>query len=121
MDPSEGAGHILKFSAGLLLIVVLIVTTLACMGWSSSRSESPQPSARQTMERRRLYFAAVTLSGMGIIFILAMAMNLWGGPAGSSVFEACKTGLPPIVTLILGYYFGKEPGSESPRDGGSAP
>lgn len=25
----------------------------------------------------------------------------------SGVFEACKTILPPIATLVIGYYFGK--------------
>lgn len=46
-----------------------------------------------------------------ILFILAILFTLGGFcemiRPDASVFEACKTVLPPIATLVIGYYFGK--------------
>lgn len=40
-----------------------------------------------------------------ILFTLgAIAAIIW---PNSAVFEACRTILPPIATLVIGYYFGK--------------
>lgn len=54
-----------------------------------------------------MLFAKKILLALGILFFL-------GGLAecivpNSQVFEACKTILPPIATLVIGYYFGKSP------------
>lgn len=65
-------------------------------------------------ETRRLYFAAGTLTGLGLLFALSMGMYYWetpsptpnGSSAGKEIFEACLNVVPPIVTFILGYYFG---------------
>lgn len=49
--------------------------------------------------------------GRDILLILAMLFVLGAISAviwsDSPVFEACRTTLPPIATLIIGYYFGK--------------
>jgi hypothetical protein len=70
------------------------------------------------LEAKQLHFAAVTLTGLGLLFALSMAMYYWGGDkstAPQQIFDACKTIIPPIVTLILGYYFGSKSGGEASR------
>ena len=46
-----------------------------------------------------------------ILFVLAMLFALGALcemiRPGTNIFEACKTILPPIATLVIGYYFGK--------------
>ena len=37
-------------------------------------------------------------------------MHYWSSPneeAGKNIFETCKTIIPPIITLVIGYYFGQ--------------
>ncbi|MCG9889970.1 MAG: hypothetical protein MH252_02700 [Thermosynechococcaceae cyanobacterium MS004] len=62
-------------------------------------------------EFQRLAFAAVILTGLGLVFLQSMAMYYWASSgqaeAAKSIFETCKTVIPPIITLVLGYYFGK--------------
>lgn len=50
-----------------------------------------------------LNFGKWIIGGAAIIFIIAMYLNILF-PV-STIFDACKTILPPIVTLIIGYYF----------------
>ena len=52
-----------------------------------------------------LKFAKLILSTIAIIFILAMFFKLFSKDC--IVFESCKTILPPIATLVIGFYFGK--------------
>ncbi len=52
-----------------------------------------------------LKFAKMILSTIAIIFIMAMFFKLFSKDL--VVFEACKTILPPIATLVIGFYFGK--------------
>ena len=97
--------YILYFAAGILAVVLLggITVGISSVIWSWNNR-----GAGKTPETKKLHFAAATLTGLGLIFVLSMAMNLWGGDKGVTVFEACKTIVPPIITLILGYYFGQE-------------
>ena len=99
------ANYILYFGGGILAVVLLtgIVVGISSIIWAWNNR-----STGKTLEAKQLHFAAATLTGLGLIFVLSMAMNLWGGAEGQDVFEACKTIIPPIITLILGYYFGKE-------------
>ena len=54
-----------------------------------------------------MFFASAILLGVGFIFVEAMVLHYYAkDDAGKEIFEACKTILPPIITLILGYYFG---------------
>lgn len=101
-DPAFIFGVILLFIA---LFVIFFV-------WRSVEAKD--------FESRRLYFAAGTLIGLGILFALSMGMYYWenvspsnnSSNAGKEIFEACLNVVPPIVTLVLGYYFGA---SESHR------
>ena len=68
----------------------------------------------QEFEKSKMYFAAAVLAFLAFIFMLAII--LYGlGPKptdsnsdnpGKSIFDACVKVIPPIVTLIIGFYFG---------------
>jgi hypothetical protein len=45
------------------------------------------------------------LGVLALLFVLgATSILIW---PNSPVFEACRTILPPIATLVIGYYFGR--------------
>lgn len=62
-------------------------------------------------EKARMQLAYRVLIGISVIFILTLASYIFAHfgwldvGVCNSLFEFCKTGLLPIVTLILGYYF----------------
>ena len=102
---------VLLFSIGVmavLAVIALIVGTTSIIA-----ALRRHPAQLEQIAPKQLHFAAVVLTGLGLIFLLSMAMYFWGVTDGQSVdrgreiFDACKTIIPPIVTLILGYYFGK--------------
>jgi hypothetical protein len=78
------------------------------------------PSDRYNIEKRlwhpekaRMKLAYIVLIGIFFLFILSLIVS-WLAKIGymcdetsRSMFELCRTGLLPIVTLILGYYFSK--------------
>ena len=118
------SSNVLTFAFGLLVVVVLIFVAIG-ISFYLERHGAPDPSTRQ------LHFAAVTLTGLGMLFALSMAMYYWSQSgaerSGKEIFDGCKTVIPPIITLILGYYFGSKSGGDggptprSPQTTGSAP
>lgn len=61
----------------------------------------------------KLFFAIGILTGLALLFAFAIAVYVWGPQAanstespGKAVFDACVKVIPPIITLILGAYFG---------------
>ncbi len=67
----------------------------------------------QKFEMSKLYFAASILAFLAYIMILAMIFYAFGPTvnppaesAGKNIFDACISVIPPIVTLIIGFYFG---------------
>jgi len=52
-----------------------------------------------------LVFAKLILLVIALLFLFGAIADLIN-PNGH-VFEACKTILPPIATLVIGFYFGK--------------
>lgn len=52
-----------------------------------------------------LVFAKLILLTLSILFVLGAISDLIRPEV--CIFEACKTILPPIATLVIGYYFGK--------------
>jgi hypothetical protein len=79
--------------------------------YHNNKIQQPRDIDEQTyFETQRLYFAAVVLTGLAIVFLESMAMYYWAPIApeiGKNIFDSCKTIIPPILTLVLGYYFGK--------------
>jgi hypothetical protein len=95
-------------------------------------------------ERSRMYFAAAVLAFLAFIFLMSMILYVFGPdvPSGAGeapgkvIFDACVKIIPPMVTLIIGFYFGsahersvaakgvasaapvKTPATASPPEGG---
>jgi uncharacterized membrane protein len=65
-------------------------------------------------EKAKMQLAYWVLAGIFIIFITSVVSNylakkgLLDMGLSNGLFELCKTGLLPIVTLVLGYYFSKD-------------
>lgn len=67
-------------------------------------------SLEPNIERLRLNLAQWILLTIAIFFILGGSAALFAQDEddGDAIFEACKTILPPIATLVIGYYFGEK-------------
>lgn len=112
--PAGNHSSIFYFSGGLLAIALCVVFVLYF-----NRAQGQQVDEKARFEFQRLSFAAVVLTGLGLIFLLSMAMYYWApssSEAGKTIFEACKTVIPPIITLVLGYYFGKSDQVQTPEE-----
>lgn len=81
------------------------------------------------IEKSKMYFAASVLAFLAFIFMLAAllyalapkAMNGSTDSAGKEIFDACVKIIPPMVTLIIGFYFGaSQAGGQSAHDKPSA-
>lgn len=57
-------------------------------------------------EKEKLRFARQILLGVAILFAGSMVAQFFS--AKIEIFEACKTILPPIATLVIGAYFGRK-------------
>lgn len=97
--------------AFLIVVGILVVAFVAALGILISKVIEVWRGNGRDPETRQLHFAAFTLSGLGLLFLASMAMFYWsprdGNGSAQQIFDASKTIIPPIVTLVLGYYFGK--------------
>jgi hypothetical protein len=94
-----------------LSFVIFILLWFMAVGALFKVAASKHLHSGDDFETRRLYFAAVVLSGLGLIFIFATALYFLStkeSTAGKEIFDAAKTIIPPIITLVLGYYFGQD-------------
>jgi len=74
-------------------------------------------------EKSKMYFAAAVLAFLAFIFMLAIIMyGLGPEPKESStespgkvIFDACVKVIPPMVTLIIGFYFGASQNINQPE------
>jgi cytochrome b561 len=90
--------EVLIFSLFLLVIAGLMIWAI----WFR------KPSAA-TFATRLLHFAAGLLVGLSLVFALSMVMYYWSpseSEAGAKIFDACTKVIPPIMALVVGYYFG---------------
>lgn len=72
--------------------------------------ETPVPPVARTEplpERERLRLANRVLLGTAILFALSAGLYVRWPVEGEPIFEASRTILPAIATLVLGYYFGR--------------
>ena len=93
----------------LLLWMFVILAILAASLMSAMFGMGP----RTDTEGARLYFAAGVLAFIAFIFVVAMLIYAFGEPGaagsdspGKIIFDSCVKVLPPIATLIIGFYFG---------------
>jgi hypothetical protein len=114
----QGNYSFLWFS--LVLIVVMPALVVFVLWMNRKTSQSTVTDKHVQFETERLYFAAVVLTGLAIVFLESMAMYYWspaGSAVGKEIFDTCKTVIPSIVTLVIGYYFGRtEQRQESERN-----
>lgn len=95
---------VLAFAAGELVVVVIMAGLIRTV-------KGKDPEARQ------LYFGSVVLTAMALVFMLGMAMYYFApdekySDRAAKIFEACVHIIPPLLTLVIGFYFGKR--SEAP-------
>ena len=99
---AQNMAFIVCFS--LVVIAVLIAGTITYSTYYTIKNKL------YDFEHIRLYFAMSILTGLGLLFAFAITVYIWGqtnsNGAGKEVFDACVKVIPPIITLILGYYFG---------------
>lgn len=114
MEENSGVGlmEVYGFATGIFYLALLMMVLVGVSSIVHAIKKDSSSSSAVDFQSKQLHFAAVTLTGLGLIFVLAMAMYYFA-PAGreaaaEAIFDACKTVLPPIITLILGFYFGQE-------------
>ncbi|WP_143750067.1 hypothetical protein [Caballeronia ptereochthonis] len=114
--------EVLWFAGGELAIMLIMSLMILSL--------RKAPVVDRSHDTRLLYFAAVILTALGLIFMFSMAMYFWEGASenqtpgpGQDIFRQCSQVIPPIVTLVLGYFFGRQESSEHKRraDGGGGP
>ncbi|MBP6899390.1 MAG: hypothetical protein KBC73_04825 [Burkholderiaceae bacterium] len=84
-------------------------------------------TADEYFQVRKLFFAAGVLAVLAFMLMLCIGiyMNLSslnpGNAAGKDIFDSMIKVVPPIMTLVLGYYFGQQSvvksSAESTREG----
>ncbi len=67
----------------------------------------------------KLKFAQRVLLAIFVLAILAGIARIWASdPAGSDIFNAATTLLLPVVTLVLGFYFGRNDNTDANNSNG---
>ena len=94
---------------GIMIVALLIVFAITqYFGFKFVRDLHKKN--QNSHEVHKLLFAGGVLASLGSIFVLAMLMfyldTSKDGDRSEMIFETVKTVIPPIITLILGYYFG---------------
>lgn len=67
--------------------------------------EIPAIIEKDITPRDLMKFAKAILMALAVLFFLGGVAEIL--QPNSNIFEACKTILPPVATLVIGYYFGK--------------
>jgi hypothetical protein len=58
-------------------------------------------------DEKKMEFALWVLLGVFLLFVLSATASVFSPQSGDKIFETSKTVLPPIVTLVLGYFFSR--------------
>ncbi|BCT69530.1 hypothetical protein [Nitrosospira sp. NRS527] len=102
----------------IFVITLGIVSGLA--GYVAYRMFAVPPRPQYDMSK--MYFAAAVLAFLAFIFMLSMIVYAFGpepkSPSidspGKTIFDSCVKIIPPLVTLIIGFYFGTSQGIKEP-------
>lgn len=94
----------------LFIVTLLIISILAAYVAHGMFAVGTMPK----FEMSKMYFAAAVLAFLAFIFMLAIITYAFGPVDGSppadapgkTIFDACVKVIPPLVTLIIGFYFG---------------
>ncbi len=68
-------------------------------------NDEPCYHEKEVSDKDLFIFAELILLGIGILFFVGIMVEVF--IHDSNVFKACNTILPPIATLVIGYYFAK--------------
>ena len=102
-----------------LVFLTIVLSFYLLIGIILIIKVSLQPKEPITPELRQLHLAAGILTGVSLIFLIAMGLYFFqegtDKAAGRDIFDACVKILPPIITLVLGYYFGRS--AREPKPG----
>ncbi len=94
---------------GVAILAALLITKM----FQPSGVVIPYDAASY-FEVRKLFFAAGVLAVLGFMLILSIAVYMslsQSNPAisaGKDIFDSMVKVVPPIITLVLGYYFGQQ-------------
>lgn len=95
---------------GLFLSCLIALVLLAfCIIYGMFRA-----GIQPTIDRSKMYFAASILAFLGFVFILSMLIYAFQPPgssldsAGRRIFDTTVNVIPPMITLIIGFYFGTQ-------------
>lgn len=97
----------------IAVIGALLVFVGVFMYYISQRQPPAGAVESLVFEYYRMYFAYGVLVAIAVLLVLAAALYFLAGsngasqnPAGKEIFDSFIKILPPIATLVIGYYFG---------------
>jgi len=99
------------------LVIITLTLLVLCMGIVAYLTKSATNKLAEhdddAYEHRKVFFAAAILTGLGTIFLEGMFLYYFSSDAssatkGKDIFDGCKTIVPPLVALVIGYYFGSK-------------
>ena len=67
-----------------------------------------RPRLQPISEQDKFQLAKWVLLGVAVLFFLGGIALISPYENGAHLFDACKTILPPIATLVIGYYFSEK-------------
>lgn len=113
--------------AFFLFVGALLVAGIAFGLYVSGLDKCSVMAARNTgfteLECHKLYLAFGVLFAVAILLLLSAAFYAFVPPPqgahehpGKQIFDNFMKVLPPIVTLVLGYYFGSMSPANPPKD-----
>lgn len=97
-------------------VLIVVLTIVSILGGGLLYGLLAGEPIRNDQWLAQLFFAAGIIGALLFLFIVSIAVYVWGpaaanpgdAPRGKTVFESMKTIIPPLITLILGYYFGSQ-------------
>lgn len=98
-----------NFDILFFVLSTLLTFMLMAIFLNGTRAANKSSDPEEALEVRRMHFAAGVVLGLCYILVLSMLMAFMGdgeNSMGARVFDNVKTFIPPIITLVLGYYFG---------------
>jgi hypothetical protein len=75
--------------------------------WGVARNVKNGVMYAPISDEKKMEFALWVLLGVFLLFVLSAIASVFSPQSGDKIFETSKTVLPPIVTLVLGYFFSR--------------
>jgi hypothetical protein len=110
-----------KMNRGWFFFPTLLAISLLMAGVGIGMYKMGKLPRYDDFEMTKLFFASAILAFLAFIFMLSIIAYAFGPEptspstesAGKIIFDACAKIIPPIVTLIIGFYFGT---TQGPKD-----